>query len=132
MIVKNNPFNIESSNIKWKGLVDVHDGLCEFSDIKYSVRAMAHILMWTYRKTGTFTYSDIVDRKSHIHYNNQEHPYLTFLCKTLQVKPDDQPKNVYQFARLLVRMAYYESSFVLDLKYAIFLINHFKIKIYEN
>lgn len=131
MINKNNPFNIRyNASNKWKGLVGNHKGFCEFEDIKFSVRAAAYILMISYRKRGVLSYKDILSTYAPPTENHTD-AYLAFICRTLQVKPDDRPNTVYQYARLLVRIAYYESSFVLDLKYTIFLINYFKIKIYE-
>lgn len=131
MINKNNPFNIRYSSLnKWKGLTGNHKGFCEFEDLKYAIRAAATILMCSYRKRGVKSYRAIINAYAPACENNTD-SYLAFICKTLQVQPDDEPKNVYQFARLLVRMAYFESSFVLDLKYTIFVINHFKIQVYE-
>lgn len=130
MKIKNNPFNIRyNAANRWKGLVGNYKGFCEFEDIKFSVRAAAHLLMWSYRKSGCFTYLDIINRWAPPSENDTS-SYLMFICKTLQVDELDHPKNIYDFARLLVRIAYYESSFVLDLKYTIYLINYFKIKIY--
>lgn len=131
MINKNNPFNIRYSPLnKWKGLIGNHKGFCEFEDLKYAIRAAATILMCSYRKRGIRSYFDIIKTYAPPAENHTA-AYLTFICKTLCVQPCDEPKNVYQFARLLVRMAYFESSFVLDLKYTIFVINHFKIQVYE-
>lgn len=131
MINKNNPFNIRyNAANKWIGLIGNHKGFCEFSDLKFGIRAAAHILMVSYRKKGIFNYKAIVERFAPSSENNTE-AYLKFLCRTLQVDPLDEPSSVYEYARLLVRIAYYESSFVLDLKYTIFIIHHFNIKIYE-
>lgn len=131
MINKNNPFNIRYSSLnKWKGLTGNHKGFCEFEDLKFAIRAAATILMHSYRKRGVKSYRAIINSYAPDSENNTV-AYLAFICKTLCVQPDDEPKNVYQFARLLVRIAYFESSFVLDLKYTIFVINHFKIKVYE-
>lgn len=131
MINKNNPFNIRYSPLnRWKGLTGNHKGFCEFEDLKYAIRAAATILMVSYRKRGIKCYFDIINAYAPPSENNTA-AYLSFICKTLCVKPSDEPKSVYQFARLLVRMAYFESSFVLDLKYTIFIINHFKIHVYE-
>ena len=130
MINKNNPFNIRyNAANRWIGLSGNHKGFCEFSELLYSIRAAAHIIMVSYRKRGKLCYQDIIASWAPSFENNTK-AYLDFICKTLQVKPDDQPKSVYDFARLLVRIAYYESCFVLDLKYTIYVINHFKIKIY--
>ena len=130
MINKNNPFNIRYSSLnKWKGLLGNHKGFCEFEDLKFGIRAAATILMVSYRKRNVRSYRQIIFAYAPASENNTEN-YLSFICKTLQVKPDDVPNTVYQFARLLVRIAYYESCFVLDLKYTIFVINYFKIKVY--
>lgn len=131
MINKNNPFNIRyNAANKWIGLTGNHKGFCEFSDLKYGIRAAAYILMVSYRKRGYVTYKQIVKRFAPSSENDTE-AYLKYLCRTLQVQEDDKPHKVYDFARLLVRIAYYESCFVLDLKYTIFVINHFNIKAYE-
>lgn len=131
MINKNNPFNIRyNASNKWKGLTGNHRGFCEFEDVKFSVRAAAHILMVSYRKRGVFSYKDIISTWAPSTENNTEN-YIAFICKTLQVSSTDQPHNVYDYARLLVRIAYFESCFVLDLKYTIYLIHYFKIKIYK-
>lgn len=130
MKIKNNPFNIRyNAANKWKGMCGSYRGFCEFEDIKFSVRAAAHLLMVSYRKKGFMSYASIIRRWAPP-TENDTGAYLLFICKTLQVSATDEPKNIYDFARLLVRMAYYESSFVLDLKYTIYLINYFKIKIY--
>lgn len=130
MINKNNPFNIRYNPLnKWIGLIGNHKGFCEFSDLKFAIRAAARILLVSYRKNGIFSYSQIISRWAPSSENDTE-AYLHFICKTLQVQPDDVPRNIYDYSRLLVRIAYYESSFVLDLKYTIFVINHFKILIY--
>lgn len=132
MIAKNNPFMLPYSRVfRWKGLIGNNNGFCEFEDIKYSVRAMAHLFMWTYRKAGVRSYGDIIANICHNNSNSLYAFYLHYIERTLQVNADDKPKCVYDFARLLVRIAYYESCFVLDLKYTIYLIHHFKIKIYE-
>lgn len=131
MINNNNPFNIRYSSLnKWKGLTGNHHGFCEFEDLKFAIRAAATILMCSYRKRGVKSYRAIINSYAP-QFENDTNSYLAFICKTLCVSPDDEPNNVYQFARLLVRIAYFESSFVLDLKYTIFVINHFKIKVYE-
>ena len=130
MKIKNNPFNIRyNAANRWKGLTGNYRGFCEFEDIKFSVRAAAHLLMWSYRKSGVMTYASIISRWAPP-TENDTGAYICFICKTLQVSATDSPNSIYDYARLLVRMAYFESSFVLDLKYTIFLINHFKIKIY--
>lgn len=128
MIAKNNPFMLPFSNqFRWKGLIGNNKGYCEFEDVKFAVRAVAHLLMWTFRKNGIRSYEQIAAT-----FNPSNlYGFVHFLEKTLQVDSSDVPKNVYDFARLLVRIAYYESSFVLDLKYTVYLIHHFKIKIYE-
>lgn len=128
MIVKNNPFMLSfSKQFRWKGLIGNNNGYCEFEDVKYAVRAVAHLLMWTFRKSGIRSYEKIIAALGPKNLSG----YVHFIEKTLQVDCSDEPKNVYDFARLLVRIAYYESSFVLDLKYTVYLIHHFKIKIYE-
>ena len=130
MINKNNPFNIRySASNKWKGLTGNHKGFCEFEDLKFAVRAAAHILMWSYRKRGIRTYAQIIATWAPPMENNTS-SYQDFIRKTLQVDLASEPSNNYDFARLLVRIAYYESSFILDRNYTIYLINHFKLKIY--
>ena len=131
MINKNNPFNIRyNAANRWIGLIGNHKGFCEFSDLSYGIRAAAYILMVSYRRKGYVSYKDLIGRWAPSSENDTK-AYLNFICKTLNVLPDSEPKNVYDYARLLVRIAYYESSFVLDLKYTIYLIHHFKIKKYE-
>lgn len=130
MINKNNPFNIRyNASNKWRGLVGNHQGFCEFEDLQFSVRAAAHLLMWSYRKKNITTYRQIIATWAPPTENNTD-SYLAFICKTLQVQPDDFPKTVYDYARLLVRIAYYESCFTLNLNYTIYLIHHFNLKIY--
>lgn len=131
MINKNNPFNIRyNAANRWIGLTGNHKGFCEFSELMYGIRAAAYIIMVSYRRRSIFTYKQIISAYAPSSENNTE-AYLSFICKTLQVKPDDNPRNIYDIARLLVRIAYYESSFVLDRDYTIFVINHFKLKFYE-
>lgn len=120
---------LRASNVRWRGQSGIKEGFCEFDDLSDSIRAVAHLFMYTYRKQGIKTYRQIMCKYADLPFETDS-SYMDFLVKTLQVHPDDVPDNFYKFARLLVRIAYYESSFVLDLRYTIYLIHHFKLKIY--
>ena len=132
MINKNNPLNLRyNASNRWKGLTGNHKGFCEFESLDWCIRAVGHVIMWSYRKRGVCTYRQIINTYCPFgDGSNDPDLYLRYVVKTLQCDPDTEPKNFYDYARLMVRMAYIESCFVLDLKYIIYLFHKFNLKIY--
>lgn len=108
MIGKNNPFNIRfSRNNMWIGQVGQTNGFVDFSDVEYSVRAAALLIMRSYRSKGVLTISEIVHRYAPVSENDTA-KYIAFLCSHLGCFPFDIPENYSCYIRLLFWICVYE------------------------
>lgn len=75
----NNLFNIRySSRNRWKGQIGQNRGFVEFIDEKYAVRAIAILLLRTYRRLGLDTIRGIITRYAPPEDDNPTERYIEF------------------------------------------------------
>lgn len=111
MRYKNNPLNIRyNSRNKWLGQCGEDNGFCEFSNIKYGIRAAGYLLMYSYRKAGYRTYSELITRFAPASDGNPTLNYIAFVCSSLHVFPFDEPKTLRNFAGLVRYMWMFEQG----------------------
>lgn len=130
---KNNPLNIRYEGCNhWLGQVGNDHGFCEFSNLKYGIRAAAYLLMKSYRKSGCFSLEEIVRRFAPISENPTE-SYINYLCMCLNVDRFYEPKTVLNYAGLIHYMWKFEqgSKDVYPARWIVDIINEFNIKPYE-
>lgn len=78
-MVFNNLFNIRySSRNRWKGQIGQSRGFVEFIDVKYAVRAIAILLLRTYRQLGLDTIRGIITRYAPPEDDNPTERYIEF------------------------------------------------------
>lgn len=110
MIGKNNPFNIRfvRSN-HWIGQVGQTNGFVDFSWMEYGVRAVAMLVMRSYRSRGILTISEIINRYAPSTENNTD-AYIDYVCSALGVFPFDIPENKDEYCKLLAAMSRFEGN----------------------
>lgn len=109
MIGTNNPLNIRYSRVNnWQGQTGRTKGFCNFSDVKYCIRAAFKILM-SYRRRGVKSYREIIYAYAPPSENNTEN-YLRFVCQQLDENSFSVPNSLYQFACLIRVMAIFEGN----------------------
>ena len=129
MIGKNNPFNIRYSPLnKWLGLTGQTKGFCDFQSLDYCVRAVAILVLRSYRKKDILTISEIINRYAPKSENNTDN-YVSFVCARLGCFPFDIPDSIGSYARLLESMSIFEGNRV-NMKFILDVINAFNIKPY--
>ena len=104
-----NPLNIKSFNKKdpWRGQVgvDKHDHAI-FESWEYGIRAASLTLRSYARRHKIDTIEGLVMRFAH---GNQK-PYISYLCRRLDVKPDQEIDLITYMPKLLRHMARFESG----------------------
>lgn len=109
MIGINNPLNIRYSRVNnWLGQTGRTKGFCNFSDVKYCIRAAFKILM-SYRRRGVKSYREIISAYAPPSENNTEN-YLRFVCQQLDENSFSVPNTRFQYARLIRVMAIFEGN----------------------
>lgn len=133
MKYKNNPLNIRMSGSKWVGLTGSKNGFCEFSDLKYGVRAACYLIMRTYRRYGFTSIKDIIARWAPPSENHTE-GYISFVCKSTLYSMYDEIDNEMKVASLIDAMAIFEQGKynVLDRVYVLKVIHEFNITFSTN
>lgn len=129
---KNNPLNIRyEGRSQWLGLSGCDNGFCTFTDLKYGIRAVAYLLMKSYRKAGCYTISQIIHRFAPISENPTQN-YINYLCMCLNVKSDYVPMSVSNYAALIHYMWKFEQGTkdVYPTRWIFDVINEFNIKPY--
>lgn len=129
MIGKNNPFNLRYSHLNiWIGQTGQTRGFCDFQSIEYCIRAVAILVMRSYRKKNVLTISEIITRYAPPS-ENKTNDYISFVCKKMYAFPFDIPQRV-EYSLLLRAMSIYEGNPVL-LHDIMKVINDFKIVPYK-
>lgn len=109
MIGKNNPMNIRYSSFNnWQGQIGQTKGFCDFKHVDYCIRAAFKIFM-SYRRRGIKSYREIVYCYAPPSENKSE-SYLRYVCEKLGVVSSEIPSSLFQFARLIRVMSYYEGN----------------------
>lgn len=109
MIGRNNPFNLRySKNNHWLGLTGQTRGFCDFVNVDFCIRAVAIMIMRTYRKNNVITVSEIINRYAPPSENNTQ-KYVEFVCNRLGCFPFDCPRR-YDFPSLLLAISMYEGN----------------------
>lgn len=87
MIGKNNPFNIRTSAFPWKGQLGSTRGFCDFTDIRFGIRAAIYLLVKSYRRKGINTIESIITRFAPVSENDTSR-YIKYICKNTGFFPD--------------------------------------------
>lgn len=129
MIGKNNPFNIRyNARNAWLGQTGETRGFCDFENVEYCIRAVAILIMRSYRKKNILTVSEIINRYAP-KIENETDRYVDYICSRLGVFPFDIPtRNMYPV--LLYYIARFEGNPV-DLSYIARVIDFYKIVPYK-
>lgn len=90
MIGKNNPFNLRKSSSRWYGSCGSTKGFVDFLATEYCVRAVAKMIMQTYRKMNIKTIAQVIERYAPPKENNTS-KYIDFICAKMQCFPWDIP-----------------------------------------
>lgn len=110
LAIKNrNPLNVKalSGNNKWQGQIGVDEqGHAIFSTWEHGMRAGAIVLKNYKKRHGIETVEGIVRRFAE---GNQEE-YIAFMCKRLEVKPDEKIDIIRRMPEILRAMARFESG----------------------
>lgn len=128
MKYKNNPFNIRSGS-SWLGLSGTKNGFCEFSDLKYGIRAAAYLLLRSYRKRGIDQLYTILNRFAPASENNTI-DYVYFVSGKTGINKFKKLVYYCDYINILIAMAYFESHTKLTYKEILNVIDEFKLKLY--
>lgn len=129
MIGKNNPFNLRYSHLNnWIGQTGQTRGFCDFQSIDYCIRAVAILVMRSYRKKNVLTISEIITRYAPPS-ENKTNDYISFVCNKMSAFPFDIPQRV-EYPLLLRAMSIYEGNHVV-LHDIMRVIDEFKIVPYK-
>lgn len=110
MIGKNNPLNVRYSRLnRWKGQTGQRKGFCEFSDVKYGIRAALYLLWKSYPKKGLLTYSEIISAYAPATENDTQ-KYIKFVTESMDVFPFDMPVLANDFCWMLHYMSIFEGN----------------------
>lgn len=110
MIGRNNPLNLRySARNRWKGQLGHTRGFCDFSDPKYCFRAVAWLLMVTYRRHGAYTISQIIERYAPP-VENPTMNYVGYVCRYLNQTPTYVPRTITDFAVIIAAMVNFEQG----------------------
>lgn len=109
-IRNNNPLNIRyNSRNNWIGLEGRDsDGFCIFKRFHFGVLAGFKLLR-NYVKRGYNTPAQIIGRWAPSSENNTS-AYVDFVCRTLEIKKDDEIDCLYSLIRLAAVMCLYENG----------------------
>ena len=104
----NNPLNIKSlKSDKWHGQIGVDKhGHVIFDTPEHGIRAAAYVLKNYSMRHGIDTVQGIVQRFA---TGNQEE-YIKFLCRKLDVRPDEKLDIIRRMADILKAMSRFESG----------------------
>lgn len=129
MIGKNNPFNIRyNARNAWLGQTGETRGFCDFANIDDCIRAVAVLIMRSYRKQNVLTISEIINRYAP-EIENETYRYVDYICLNLGVLPFDIPtRNMYPV--LLYYIARFEGNPV-ELKDIVRVIDSYNIVPYK-
>lgn len=121
MKYKNNPLNIRYTGCQWVGLAGNKNGFCEFTDLKYGLRAAVYLLTRTYKKRGWHTLEDIIYHWAPPSDGNATETYINRVCFALAKGRKFRPfcynaNEKFNVAVLLRRMAVIESNTHLNLE----------------
>lgn len=109
MIGRNNPFNLRySKNNHWLGLTGQTRGFCDFVNMDFGIRAVAIMIMRTYRMKNVLTISEIIHRFAPPTENNTN-KYVDFVCSQLSCFPFDIP-SCAEYPSLLSAMSVFEGN----------------------
>ena len=110
MIAANNPYNLRyNCHNNWKGQTGQLRGFCVFTDFDYATRAVSMLLMRSYRMKHVRTYSQIIQRYAPPSENKTQ-AYIDFLMVKLSKFPWDEPSTIYDFARLMYYIIWFEQG----------------------
>lgn len=104
----NNLLNIKSlKNGKWKGQIGTDKfGHAIFETKEYGIRAASYVLKNYSKKHKVCTIEGVIDRFC----TGNKEEYITFLCKNLKVKRDEEIVLIKYIPKLLRYMAIFESG----------------------
>lgn len=113
MKYQNNPANIRYNPYNtWKGQIEPLRGFCQFSDIKYGLRALMVLLRNYIKNRKCRSVSQIIHRFAPVFENNTS-GYISFLCNLLR-NHDCATDNITPFSSsfywLCVGICYYETN----------------------
>lgn len=106
---RNNPFNIRYNPANnWKGQTDPKNGFCQFSELKYGVRA-AFILVYNYRNLyDATTPRDIIRVWAPKEDGNDTAAYIDFVAQLLN--EDEEIDTTLEYVVLLYCMWHVEQG----------------------
>lgn len=129
MIGKNNPFNLRyNARNNWLGQTGETRGFCDFESVEYCIRAVAILIMRSYRKNNILTISEIINRYAP-KIENQTDKYVDYICGRLGVLPFDIPSR-NMFPILLYYISRFEGNPV-ELKDIVSVIDFYNIVPYK-
>lgn len=109
MIGRNNPFNLRySKNNHWLGLTGQTRGFCDFVNMDFGIRAVALLVMRSYRKNNVLTISEIIHRFAPPIENNTD-KYVEYVCGQLSCFPFDIPSRA-EYPSLFRAMSKFEGN----------------------
>lgn len=109
MIGKNNPFNLRYSKLNtWIGQNGQTRGFCDFQLVDYCIRAVAILVMRSYRKKGVLSIDEIIHRYAPPSENNTW-KYVDYVCNAMSAFPWDIPTRE-EYPALLCAMSVYEGN----------------------
>lgn len=126
MRYKNNPFNIRYNEQNcWIGFDKIENGFCEFSELRYGIRAFFLIIRsyMVYRKLRTPR--EIITRFAPPSENQTEH-YIEYVCHDY-MNPDEPITSYHVLAHLARKMAFYESATTLRDETIYYVLTYFHI-----
>lgn len=128
MIGKNNIWNIRYSPANnWMGQTGKTNGFCDFEAHRFCVRAVAILLMRSYRRKSIITVKDIISRYAPPSENRTD-KYIRYICQHMNCFPEDRMMSVSDYSTLIYHMQVYESGQVyFTLRYIGSVIDSFKI-----
>lgn len=113
-----NPLNIRRTQIHWLGMCEQQTdaSFCQFSDMRYGIRAAARVIKTYVCRYNCRTVQDIIHRWAPPSDGNNTGKYVrtvcngsTFLTPTTIIDPD----NDEQLTHLLQRMAFVECGYII-------------------
>ena len=110
MIGRNNPLNIKYSPMNnWKGQRGYTKNMCNFSSLKFGIRAAAKLLITSYANKGLMTYQQKICAFAPPHENPTSN-YVKYVCDKCNVFPFDKPVTFEDFATMLYYMWCFEQG----------------------
>ena len=119
MKFKNNPANIRyNPRNYWKGQIEPLRGFCQFSDLKFGLRALMVLLKNYIKKKKCHSVQTIISRFAPVSENNTC-GYIRFLCNLLHGHDCDS-NHITPFSEsfywLCIGICYYETNTSIDIK----------------